>query len=648
MKHLRIPIICLSILYLCLAFSRIAAASEELTGGIITQIPRQRFLTNLPSTEFEAGTDPEQLEELVSLLDSYTIIVTCGEETYELPMELSWNRSEVDFNTPGTYQFTGTILPPKGCTFADGVLQQIVMPVVIKEAAPNEIRTLDILHNNGALLAGRMLETGDQKTWNQLIEDWISFIPTLGAENKYGDYARLEPELFDTDNVQINLPGEYTVTIKLRLPKEYDGIFTLSPDIELVHIPIKITSPDKFEIWTSYATKDIFSVSFLPREGKVLPVYYTHSSHSLTSEELALASWKLYDSISGSQGLYRITRSLILDEYYYFYLKDGDTCSNTLCLVDNGNGSYLSFPITGDRDGGDASENTLPPKTEETRPSDPDHETSQNPDASTSTVSEPGTNSDSEPDIDSDSISEPDMKSDPEPDSSQPANANSDSNSDTTADSNHDSDSDLQISALPAKSFSDNTETITGRTLLLMLEKGKGKARISNQGITVTLQQESLSSYEVKENDIIKVSIEFLSKNKFILYITVNGINVQELKNTQIMVPYEALGKDSELYLLGTNQKEIPADSYDSKLGVASFTVDFCGTYIIQEKGNTPVNTDETEASVSKASEQTPSVSSVQQLNKTSDKLSKENLITIIVTGAVLFIIYIFTVKKGG
>lgn len=539
-------------LSLCLPIS--AEGSDSLEGGIVTEIPRQMFLTNLPSTVFDAGSDPAQLDELISLLDGYTIIVTCGGETYELPMELSWNRDEIDFQTPGSYRLTGTILAPDGCTFADGVLTQLVMPIIIEESLSVETRTLTMLHNAAPLLVGNMLCTGSYESLKESEAFWKGFIQSIGAYNEYGDSAPLELDHLDDSRVILDTPGEYTIDFFLRLPAEYDGIYTLDPDISVLHMPIRVSDPERFDIWMSHATSLYFILHFLPRASETVRIFCTQSPSSLTWEELQQASWSLYDTTNGSAGCYSIPRPLTWYTYYYFYFEDETDRSNVLCIVDDGK-EGISFSFEGNRDGGDA---IGPPLT-------------------IPQITKPPFSSGDDP-----APIEPSTEPSTKP-STDPAETETQHPSDTepvlAADST--------VTAIPPSGgvSSDITEDITGKMLLKMMEKGGGTARISNDGITATLKQESLSSYPIKENSEIKVTISSISDNQFILKLTVDGTAVQEVENTKIMIPYEMKETGATLYLVGQDQKEIPADSYDPALHVASFTVGKCGTYTIIEKG---------------------------------------------------------------
>jgi len=541
------------LLLLCLPVS--ARASGSLAGGIVTEIPRQMFMTNLPTSVFDAGSDPAQLDELTSLLDGFTIIVTCGGKTYELPMELSWNRDAVNFQIPGSYKLIGTILAPDGCTFADGVLTQLVMPIRIEEPLSEKSRTLTMLHNAGPLLVGNMLCTGSYDSLKEAEEFWKGLLQSAGAYNDYGDSAPLELDHFDNSRVLLDTPGEYTVDAFLRLPREYDGIYTLDPAISVLHIPIRISDPKRFDIWTSHTTSTRFILRFLPRSSGIIRIFCMQSPSSLTLEELKSASWSLYDTIDSALGGYDVLRPLPRDTYFYFYFEDEADRSNVLCILDDGK-EGISYSIDGNRDGGDAIGPSLKPPQ----------------------IANPPVSSGSEPAPGEASTEPAQSTALAEPENGQPSVTDPVLAADST------------VTAAPLSDGAllditeDMTTDITGKILLSMMEKGDGTVRVSNDGITATLSQESLSSYPIKEDSEIKVTISFISDNQFVLQLTVDGTAVQELENTKIMVPYKIQEPEATLYLVGKDQKEIPADSYDSALHVASFTVGKCGAYTIMEK----------------------------------------------------------------
>lgn len=531
-------------LFLCPPVS--AEASGSLAGGIVTEIPRQMFLTKLPATEFDVGSDPAQLDELTSLLDRYTIIVTCGGETYELPMELSWNRDGIDFLTPGSYQLIGTILAPDGCTFADGVLTRIVMPIVIKAHNAIQTSTLDMLHNAAPLLVGNMLCTGSYDSLRETEEFLKGFIQAMGAYNANGDSAPLELDHFDDSRVILDTPGEYTIEAHLRLPAEFDDIYTLDPAISVLHIPVRVSDPENFNIWMSHSTATFFYVKFLPRASQTIRIFRTQSASPLNRTQLKQATWTLCDTLSGLQTAFSVPRPLPSDTYFYFYLDDGTSCSDYLCIVDDGRDG-ISFSFEGGRDGGDAI----------------------GPSPSIPQISKPPFGSEGEP-TPSDPSTEPAPAETEHPSETEPVLA---------------ADSIITAAPLTDRIFSDISADITGKLLLTMMEKGSGTARISNDGITATLDQEALFPYSIREDSEIKVTLSFIGDNQFVLNLTIDETAVQEAAGTKIMVPYGLQEEGATPYLVDQDNQEIPADAYDPDLQVASFTVEKCGTYTIRERG---------------------------------------------------------------
>lgn len=523
-------------------FPASAAESDCFFGGIVTEIPGQRFLANLPAVEFDAGSDPEQLAEVTALVKDYTMTVTCRDEAYELPLKLSWNLDAVNFEIPGTYQLIGDILVPDGCTFAEGVLSQITIPIHIQELPPTEIRTLTTLHNASSLLAGAMLPTGSRDSLKELEQFWIYLLPSIAACNDYGDFAYVQLDFLDDSAVLLDTPGEYTVDFFLRLPDEYAGIYVLDPSISVVHIPIRISGPESFDIWMSRTTSFFFILKFLPRAAETIRIFHTESLSLLSEAELRQMPWALYDTTSGSSGFFALPRPLTLNTYHYFYLDDGISHSNILCLMDNGQ-EGLVYPLKGDRDGGDAV-GAIPPTPE--IPNDPNV-----------SLTKPGTANGQDT-----SASEPETTDRQDASASEP---------ETTA-------------KVSGGLSSDSTIKLTGKTFLTMMQKGNQTARISNDGITATLRQDSLSSCHIKEDSEIRAEVSFISDSEFTLQLTIDDNNVKEIENTKIMVPCKMADTASVPYLIGQGQMEIPADSYDSDLNVASFTINQCGAYTLKEK----------------------------------------------------------------
>ena len=83
------------ILFLSISTPVFAAEEPDLSGGVITSIPRQRFLENINPTHFSTANDPADLisylQEQLQNISSLTAIVSKDGQTYETELSLSWS-----------------------------------------------------------------------------------------------------------------------------------------------------------------------------------------------------------------------------------------------------------------------------------------------------------------------------------------------------------------------------------------------------------------------------------------------------------------------------------------------------------------------------------------------------------------------------
>ena len=241
------------LLFLSISTPVFAAEEPDLSGGVITSIPRQRFLENINPTHFSTATDPEELlsylQEQLQNISSLTAIVSKDGQTYETELSLSWSDFPEDVTKAGSYELTGTILPPQGCTFADGVMTSIRIPYIIHDASVKSAITS--LFNIQTGITGMIFEVHDDSSWNEQRDLLHSFLATavcgLTAD---GRSAKLVLDQFDDHSVNINVPGEYEILISYSLADSCQNQFTLPDDLKTWHIPVKVSDPSVYELWT--------------------------------------------------------------------------------------------------------------------------------------------------------------------------------------------------------------------------------------------------------------------------------------------------------------------------------------------------------------------------------------------------------------
>ena len=74
----------------------------------------------------------------------------------------------------GTYELTGTILPPQGCTFADGVITSIRVPYIIHDASVKS--AIASLFNIQTGITGMIFEIHDTMSPRSLLFNYSVFL----------------------------------------------------------------------------------------------------------------------------------------------------------------------------------------------------------------------------------------------------------------------------------------------------------------------------------------------------------------------------------------------------------------------------------------------------------------------------------------
>ncbi|HIR88170.1 MAG TPA: hypothetical protein IAC96_04390 [Candidatus Fimimorpha faecalis] len=131
--------------------------------------------------------------------------------------------------------------------------------------------------------------------------------------------------------------------------------------------------------------------------------------------------------------------------------------------------------------------------------------------------------------------------------------------------------------------FGETTDLISGSRILLMLHSGHGTAVFSKQNITVTLQENSLSTYNIQQSDELQITIERLGNYSFRFLFWINDYSVNELPQICYKIPYQATSKDSQFSISHSSGETIPVQSYDSKKSILTFTSNRTGTFTINE-----------------------------------------------------------------
>ena len=293
-RNFFLSFLCL-LLFLSISTPVFAAEEPDLSGGVITSIPRQRFLENINPIHFYTTDDPEgllsYLKEQLQNISSLTAIVSKDGQTYETELSLSWSDLPEDVTKAGSYELTGTILPPQDdCTFADGVMTSIRIPYIIHDASVRSAITS--LFNIQTGITGMIFEIHDDSSWNEQRDLLHSFLATavcgLTAD---GQKAELVLDQFDDHSVNINVPGEYEILISYSLADSCQNQFTLPDDLKTWHIPAKVSDPSVYELWTLKVDNSAFYVTSLTKPASDAKLFWLKSESKLTEEELSTQNW---------------------------------------------------------------------------------------------------------------------------------------------------------------------------------------------------------------------------------------------------------------------------------------------------------------------------------------------------------------------
>ncbi len=130
--------------------------------------------------------------------------------------------------------------------------------------------------------------------------------------------------------------------------------------------------------------------------------------------------------------------------------------------------------------------------------------------------------------------------------------------------------------------FGETKDIISGTRLLLMLKDAE-TVRFSKQGITVSIPSEALFPHEIRDKDRFEVSIEWQSKTEFAFYVELNGVPIDHIPNTLVMVPYRLQNETAKI-ILTDDQGISYTGSYDTNIFVATFTIGNTGHYTINEQ----------------------------------------------------------------
>lgn len=581
-RNFFLSFLCL-LLFLSISTPVFAAEEPDLSGGVITSIPRQRFLENINPIHFYTTDDPEALlsylKEQLQNISSLTAIVSKDGQTYETELSLCWSDLPEDVTKAGSYELTGTILPPQDdCTFADGVITSIRIPYIIHDASVRSAITS--LFNIQTGITGMIFEIHDDSSWNEQRDLLHSFLATavcgLTAD---GQKAELVLDQFDDHSVNINVPGEYEILISYSLADSCQNQFTLPDDLKTWHIPVKVSDPSVYELWTLKVDNSAFYVTSLTKPASDAKLFWLKSETKLSQEELNTQNWEVFPDPDDGTTLnpylsdFQISRTLLTRGIYHYFQVVSSTQRSTILMIQDNGEEYNYENTGGDRDGS-SSDDAPSGSLVQPAPAAPQPGPSASEGASSSTTAAPS-ETQAAP---SDTTAAPsEAPAAPSGTTAAPTGAQAAPSGTTAAPSN-------QTDSVATESFSADQDRLYGVRLNLMRQTSGGNALFSKHGIQLQFSSDVLDQLALSDEDFLTVSIQHPASDMILVSVSKNDEEILSIPDTKITIPWNAQDPTSEFLLQDKKSDTIYTGTYDEEQKLLTFIISEPGTYYLSEQ----------------------------------------------------------------
>lgn len=571
-------------------FSLSADALElpEYENGVITNISNSSILANMPEETVKQGYDINDFSYLIEVIEQQEMTVCNGGKNYTVPIEIEWSFDNADTSQLGYREIVGKIIPPEGCTFADGVIDTVIIPFTVIPDSDSPVEITDIF-NYQLIKSGVMLAVGDEGCWNETVEYWYDFLGFVTGYTEYGDEAALILESLDISDVNINAEGEYTVTAMFALDDEYNNKFFISDELRTIKIPVRISNPDNFEIQIIGQDLSCFNGVYLHNQDSEVQIYYVESENELMHNKLTEYTALPADenlAVAGG-GIFRIfSYSLNSYSHYYFYLECGEERSNYIHIYYDENNINVSEFTGGDRDGGDAGSNSLPDYTLPYRDDESAQDNSSKDENKKTDLTENGSES-------------------PKKSTSNIQSSTNDLMQNFTAESttvfenttHNYAESQTEIYDDNNDEGYDNfTEIVTktkdiisGYRLNLLLQNND-YAVFSKGGITVQIPRNSIEKLNVSDNDRFSVEIIKTDENTVTVTIFFNNSEITLIEGIKIIAPFDY--ESGNITVKEVNNGKVINSTYDKASNTVSFLTGKTGTFKITCENSSFENTD--------------------------------------------------------
>lgn len=561
-KHFALLTACILSAVMLTVFSLSADALElpEYENGVITNISNSSILANMPEETVKQGYDISDFSYLIEVIEQQEMTVCNGGKNYTVPIEIEWSFDNADTSQLGYREIVGKIIPPEGCTFADGVIDTVIIPFTVIPDSDSPVEITDIF-NYQLIKSGVMLAVGDEGCWNETVEYWYNFLSFVTGYTEYGDEAALILESLDISDVNINAEGEYTVTAMFALDDEYNNKFFISDELRTIKIPVIISNPDNFEIQIIGQDLSCFMGAYLHNQDSEVQIYYVESENELMHNKLTEYTALPADenlAVAGG-GIFRIfNNSLNSYSHYYFYLECGEERSNYIHIYYDENNIIVPEFTGGDRDGGDAGSNSLPDYTLPYRDDESAQDNSSKDENKKTDLTENGK--------EESKVSESPKKS--------TSNIQSSTN-------------DLMQNF--TEIVTETKDIISGYRLNLLLQNND-YAVFSKGGITVQIPRNTIEKLNVSDNDRFSVEIIKTDENTVTVTIFFNNSEITLIEGMKIIAPFDY--ESGNITVKEVNNGKVINSTYDKASNTVSFLAGKTGTFKITCENSSFENTD--------------------------------------------------------
>lgn len=607
------------------------AQSAAVSGSVlVTSIQNEDALSDLPSFTIPLRTSPsgDNMENIYLLaLEHRTVsaTVTADGESREEIFSVAWDFSSIDQTVPGEYAAVGRIELPAEYTFQHGVLQELKIPVLVKELPPAAITSVESWYpytNAFAFLQGTSMDT---------LSEAFSCSPYyLECYDENGDSYSAEVT-WDFSGIDLNTVGLYSAKGSLVPPE--NTVFADGLSLPEISIPVSVQAFQKpdinclmtargrllFPYVTPPGTADTISVWLSENDGAWVRL---EDGIDVGTDMLSLStflltygsSYRLQVDYDGSQtGILSFTYAdeIVLDGYYNGDRDGGDAggspATDIICPMpetpvqdgeaQNGNSDDVPADDTGgSTDDTDGSTGNTGGFTDGTGGSTGNTDggsfsgdfiggfsnifaISLTKPSLASSWKLPAANSDKIQGTTSETIYAGQTEKTQDPVSPSSLSDDGENRKDSPS---KQKDTPSENTAF-SEFFSETTDRIFGTRLLMMLQTGNQNAVFSKQGITVSIPKDALPD-TLNEDDVIEVTIKKKDEHSFVFLFSINGTAVSSLSDVLVMIPYSQGGAADNLYLSDETGAQFAMTDFDDTTKTASFLIRHTGTYSLTAK----------------------------------------------------------------